>query len=415
METVQTEGSKEPRSLTVNDFCGHRGFYSVNREYQREDDIWTGEDKKYLIDSIIKGFDIPKIYLRELDDKNFEIVDGQQRLDTVLKFRDDKITLDGEISGKELHGKQFSDLPSEVAKKFLDYKFDAVVLKGYTDERVREMFQRLQRGKPLNPAERLNAFPGDIVPAMRQLGNHDFFRRVIFSLRRYHSYLIAARMIAIQYGLDRYDALGDIGPDRLYEFFEQNSKTNLDSVVCQNVQQNLNFLANSFPSQEEKLSSEVWVINVYMLVAHLRRYYAMKGRENSLGAFHRSFWAEAEALREIGTQPRTYKIGNEFIQANSSGTGSKERLDTRMKDLVSNYLNRTPGVERLDPTRDFTLYEKIVIYDRGYGKCAECHEAIPWNEYEADHIKPWAVGGQTTLDNAQILCRKHNRAKGANF
>jgi hypothetical protein len=85
--------SIEPRVIPVKEICAKRGWYKVNIEYQREADIWSGDDKKYLIDSLLKGFDIPKIYLREMPDNFLEIVDGQQRIDTILKFRDDKITL----------------------------------------------------------------------------------------------------------------------------------------------------------------------------------------------------------------------------------------------------------------------------------------------------------------------------------
>ena len=410
---MSAASSSEHKSIPVKEFCTHRSWYRVNREYQRDDDIWSGEDKKYLIDSILKGFDIPKIYLRQLANQTFEIVDGQQRLDTVWKFRDDKITLAGEISGRELEGKQFSDLPPATAQTFLDYEFDVVILHEFSDERVREMFMRLQRGKPLNPAERLNAFPGEIVPAMRELGNNVFFKHVNFSLRRYHSYLIAARMIALQYGLQHYDALGDIGPDRLYSFFTEKKNMGTDSVECQAVKQNLDLLANIYPSQKEELSSEVWVINLYMLLAFLRRHYAIKGRGPEIASFYSSFWEEAEALREMDTEPRTYSITKDFVLANSSGTGNKDRLDTRMKELVSNFIDHTPGLELLDPNRYFNQYEKIVIYKRGNGVCAECHHPVSWKEYEADHVKPWTLGGKTTLDNAQLLCREHNRAKGS--
>ena len=38
---------------------------------------------------------------------------------------------------------------------------------------------------------------------------------------------------------------------------------------------------------------------------------------------------------------------------------------------------------------------------------------MPWEEYEADHIVPHSRGGETVPDNAQVLCRYHNRQKGA--
>jgi hypothetical protein len=34
------------------------------------------------------------------------------------------------------------------------------------------------------------------------------------------------------------------------------------------------------------------------------------------------------------------------------------------------------------------------------------------NEMDADHVTAWSKGGQSTLDNCEMLCITHNRAKG---
>jgi hypothetical protein len=378
-------------------------------------------DKKYLVDSIMRGYDIPKIYLRLLPDEMLEIVDGQQRVDTILKFRDDKITLSGEVSEKELDGKQYSDLNDDYRKRFDDYKFDTVILKNYDDSMVRELFTRLQRGKPLTPAERLNAFPGNIVLIMRQLGLHDFFKLVTMSLKRYHSYLMGARFLLLQYGLEHYNAFSDIGPDKLYSFFTDHKDLDYSSKEFSNAKANLDYLHQAFRVEGEKipqLSSEVWIINLYILTAILRKNYAMKGKESMLVDFYEKFYGEAENLRQEDIKPVLNSISNDFIIANSSGTGSKENLDIRKKELLSNFLSQVQGLEILDTNRFFNDYEKIAIYEKNKGSdtvahCAICHKPVSWKEFEADHIKPWSKGGKTVLENAQVLCREDNRAKGS--
>ena len=65
--------------------------------------------------------------------------------------------------------------------------------------------------------------------------------------------------------------------------------------------------------------------------------------------------------------------------------------------------------------------ERIRIYRRDKGRCQQClaegkppkEAKVPWEEYEADHIVPHSKGGETVPDNAQVLCRYHNRQKGA--
>ncbi len=74
-----------------------------------------------------------------------------------------------------------------------------------------------------------------------------------------------------------------------------------------------------------------------------------------------------------------------------------------------------------DTKRAYNEAERIAIYRSAKGLCAVCtsqgksdeEATVPWNEYDADHIMPHSQGGATSLDNAQLLCRYHNRSKGA--
>jgi len=255
---------------------------------------------------------------------------------------------------------------------------------------------------------------------MRQLGSHDFFKLVNMSLKRYHSYLIAARFLLLQYGLERFNAFSDIGPDRLYSFFDEHKDLDFNSREFLNAKGNLDYIQQAFRVEGEQipqLSSEVWIINLYLLSAILRKSYAMRGKEATLVDFYKKFYGEAENLKREKIKPVLNNISNEFIIANSSGTGSKENLEIRKKELLTNFLAQTQGLEILDPNRLFTEYEKIAIYEKGkvagVARCTVCQRSVMWNEFEADHIRPWSQGGKTIFDNAQLLCRDCNRAKGA--
>ena len=147
-----------------------------------------------------------------MDDKRFEIVDGQQRIRTIWNFRDNKFALDGSISGSELDGKRYRDLAADLIEQFDNFQLTCVLLINYDDEKTRELFSKLQRGKPLNPAEKLNAFPGKIVPTMRAIGGHGFFKKIVFSLRRYKAYHIAAKLMLLE---DQ--GISDISPKNIYQ------------------------------------------------------------------------------------------------------------------------------------------------------------------------------------------------------
>jgi len=67
----------------------------------------------------------------------------------------------------------------------------------------------------------------------------------------------------------------------------------------------------------------------------------------------------------------------------------------------------------------FNEAERISIYRNDEGLCQICIEEgkpvkeceVPWKEFEADHVLPHSKGGKTVIENAQVLCRYHNRAK----
>src|SRR5579863_10048048 len=73
---------------------------TVNQEYQRAAGLWPRTAKSYFIDTILKGFPFPKIYFHEKVDKELkrpkrEIVDGQQRIRTIVDFLENKFVLSG--------------------------------------------------------------------------------------------------------------------------------------------------------------------------------------------------------------------------------------------------------------------------------------------------------------------------------
>ena len=92
-------------------------------QYQRGS-VWTEVQRQLLIDSILRGYDIPKLYLRELANHStyeFEVVDGQQRLRAIWDFMDNQYGL-GEISNdlydnENLVGRTFQSLNTTIQNK----------------------------------------------------------------------------------------------------------------------------------------------------------------------------------------------------------------------------------------------------------------------------------------------------------
>ena len=155
-------------------------------EYQRGE-VWKDSKKSLLIDSILRGIDIPKIFLHKLKDNHFDyaVSDGQQRITAILKFKADELKLRkdvingldlSQIETYEVGGLKYSELPSVLRKRFDNYDLTIALIDQATNNEIRTLFGRLQLGESLTPAEKRNAIISSIGNCIDSVVlNHDFF------------------------------------------------------------------------------------------------------------------------------------------------------------------------------------------------------------------------------------------------
>jgi hypothetical protein len=174
----------------VSDFLNWQksGLLVLSPKFQRRS-VWRPGAKSYLLDTIIRGYPIPIIFLREqktdlttLRHKR-EVVDGQQRIRTFLSFVDPSSLGNQYVPArdafeirkahnKELSGKGFDQLPDDVRQSILDYEFSVQVLPSSIDDRqVIQIFARMNAtGYKLNSQELRNAgFFGEFKSSMYRL------------------------------------------------------------------------------------------------------------------------------------------------------------------------------------------------------------------------------------------------------
>lgn len=160
----------------VSDFIQWQrdGLLKLNPNFQRRS-VWKTGAKSYLIDTIIRGLPMPIIFLRDLktDLKTLasvrDVVDGQQRLRTVISFVAPSLLKDldpgrdvfkiNKAHNAEYKDCGFADLPTDVQSQVLDYQFSVNVFASDTDDReVKQVFTRMNSsGYKLNSQELRNA------------------------------------------------------------------------------------------------------------------------------------------------------------------------------------------------------------------------------------------------------------------
>ncbi|MCI0389280.1 MAG: DUF262 domain-containing protein [Acidobacteria bacterium] len=162
----------------------------IKPPYQRKP-VWAARQKCYLIESILNGLPIPEIYIQQIDtpegETTYAIVDGQQRIRTVLQFigsetesseqEYNKFALDKLDTDSHWRNVTFAELPNDIKKKFYGYRFAVRYLFTDKESDVRDMFQRLNKFlTPLKPQELRNAtYTGPFVKLATSLADGEFW------------------------------------------------------------------------------------------------------------------------------------------------------------------------------------------------------------------------------------------------
>jgi hypothetical protein len=148
----------------------------VNEEYQRQPRLWPSGPRSYFIDTILAEFPFPKLYFYEYLERTSrktkrELVDGQQRVMTIIDFIGDKFRLGN--ASNDYEGYKFSELPPDVQDKFLGYAVAVDVIRNAEKADILQMFRRMNAYTlPLNEAEkRHSSFFGDFKGFINHLSD----------------------------------------------------------------------------------------------------------------------------------------------------------------------------------------------------------------------------------------------------
>ena len=166
---------------------GIRERINTNPDFQRPP-VWDLARKQLLIDTILRNYDIPKLYWRKIGSQpdKYDVVDGQQRLRAIWEFIDNKFQLPRDadpIEGGEIANLIYSQLPDELRRRFDIYNLSVVILTDTDEDEVREMFLRLQNGLTLKAQEKRNAYSGKMRDYVRKLVSCEFFKKVVSLFR----------------------------------------------------------------------------------------------------------------------------------------------------------------------------------------------------------------------------------------
>jgi uncharacterized protein with ParB-like and HNH nuclease domain len=153
----------DSRAYSIQDFVewDKQTALVLNPAFQRRA-VWNDKAKSFLIDTILRGKPIPKVFMRQQINASTkssirEVVDGQQRLRTILSYVKDGFKV-SKTQNEEYGGLFFSQLPEPAITQFLSYEIAADLLTNLPDNEILDIFGRLNSyAVILNDQEKINA------------------------------------------------------------------------------------------------------------------------------------------------------------------------------------------------------------------------------------------------------------------
>lgn len=182
---VVTEQGRYPLEEVAKMFSNKEKYNDIT-DYQRNY-VWSNKSRSLLIESFIMNIPIPPIFLYERDYSFYEILDGKQRVSSIVKFYNNEFALEGLEVWSELNGKTYNQLPIRI-KEGLDRRYlsSIIMLKessrdSFEVNRLKRMvFERLNTGGlKLSAQESRNAiFGGPFNELCKELAKNKDFRTV---------------------------------------------------------------------------------------------------------------------------------------------------------------------------------------------------------------------------------------------
>ena len=315
---------------------------SFSHPIQRKSEQWDNQQKSLLIHSMLANFPVPNIYVlredsQEVDAKNkpiynYFVMDGKQRLTSVLSFMWGEFSLEDNIPNifvededYEIAGKYYCDLDEPVRYEIARYKFEIIAFEDCTDKEIEEIFYRLNNSTPLTKSQvakakvgvRVAEFINEVLTSKFFVNSCNFSKAQLKVSDDQRSLIQSMMLLDTNYvkGFE----LKDFSENSILEYSE-NIRETYDDKQKNTLKSAIQYLENAFPEKNRNIRK----ISIPMLIylADVAEYDEVKPR------FFRDWWTyftEGDVLFEV------YKT---FC---SSGSTKLEKIKGRLAIMTKSF------------------------------------------------------------------------------
>jgi hypothetical protein len=262
--------------------------------------VWGRPRQQLLIDTILRGWKLPKFTFIKTDSDaaEFEVADGQQRLNAIFEFMSGNLEL-SQVSQTRFNAKRYADLSPETSDAFDDFEIEFDEIEEGSDEELKEYFRRLQEGMSLNASEKLNAVQSKLRDFCKELTAHKFFTETVaFKDTRYAFFEVISKAAAIE--VEGF-ATG-LRIDDLTNVFEAQANFSLESEVAKRLKRALSYLHKALPANAQVTRNRSTTQSLINLASRLVEHVTTPTNHEVFGDFTEHFAGELAEQIELGQE-----------------------------------------------------------------------------------------------------------------
>lgn len=358
---------------------GLAGKLTIQPEYQRNYIYASdgGKREQAVIESLLKEYPIGLLYFNKVGGDKFEVLDGQQRVTSIGRFVTGKFA----VKDANDHEQYFSGMAESQQNKIMNASLLVYICEGDEPE-IKDWFKTINiAGVPLTQQEILNAvYSGPFVTLARE----EFSNSNNSLVQKWSAYI--AGDIKRQAYLER--ALEWISHGTVDNYMSKHRHNNDINELKSHFTKVIDWISGVFTDVESEMRGLEW------------------GRLYE--TYHKQSYDPAKVSGQVHKLLGDYSVKDrrgvfEFILGGSQDT---KLLNLRVFD---------------EPTKKVVYAKQTkAAQDKGKSNCPLCaigHDANrekiwSFSDMDADHVAAWSKGGETNMENCQMLCKTHNRGKG---
>lgn len=378
---------------TVGDICEGfnfdknegKGLYGLNGklviqpEYQRNY-IYDKDGRDVaVINSLLAGYPIGLFYFVKIGEDKYEVLDGQQRITSFGRFVKEVYP----FAVHDENGKPWymSSLPKDKQDKIKNTILPVYICEGEPSD-IDKWFATINTaGEPLNEQERLNAsYHGPFVTAARK----EFSNSGNSNMNKWLTYVKAdpKRQGVLQ------EALKWVSDNNIAEYMSKNRENGDISELKKHFDSVIDWVNNLFDYTGKEMCGQPW--GEYYKTYHEKAY--------DVKALNLRF---EQLLGDVYVHDK-----RGIIEYLLGGEEKQQLLDIRFfGENVKQAVYKSQTEEAKKKKHSNCPY---CVMENG----ANAKKIWDIKDMDADHVTAWSKGGQTNIENCQMLCKTHNRLKG---